>query len=52
MAVWGDACRETTIEFMEALPPVVDKIMSIFALGLGFPEDFFKKVTSPFLLFQ
>ena len=33
---------------MEALPPVVDRIMSLFALGIGFPEDFFKKVRRPF----
>ena len=32
------------MEFMKALPPVVDRILSLFALGIGFPEDFFKKV--------
>ena len=37
-------CRETTMEFMKTLPPVVDRILSLFALGIGFPEDFFKKV--------
>ena len=36
--------RDTTLEFMHALPPVVDRVMSCFALGLGFPEDFFKEV--------
>ena len=32
------------MEFMQALPPVVDRILSLFALGIGFPKDFFKKV--------
>ena len=36
--------RESTLGFMNALPPVVDKVMSCFAIGLGFPEDFFKEV--------
>ncbi len=35
------------MEFMEALPPVVDRIMSLFALAIGFPEDFFKTVRCP-----
>lgn len=35
------------MEFMEALPPVVDRLMSLFALGIGFPEDFFKSVRCP-----
>ena len=30
---------------MNAMPPVVDKIMSCIAIGLGFPEDFFKDVS-------
>ena len=34
---------------MHALPPVVDRVMSCFALGLGFPEDFFKEVRSRIL---
>ena len=38
--------RDTTLEFMNSLPPVVDKVMSCFALGLGFPEQFFKEVRS------
>ena len=33
---------------MIALPPVVDKVMSCFALGLGFPEDFFEEVGAGF----
>ena len=37
-------CRKVTLEFMEVLPPVVDRLMSLFALGIGFPEDFFKTV--------
>ena len=36
--------RETTREFLEACPPVVDRIMSCFALGLGWGEDYFKEV--------
>ena len=32
------------MEFMEVLPPVVDRLMSLFALAIGFPEDFFKPV--------
>lgn len=43
-----DACscvrREVTREFLAACPPVVDRIMSAFALGLGLPEDYFKEV--------
>ena len=31
---------------MHAMPPVVDKIMSCIALGLGLPEDFFTEVGS------
>lgn len=38
------SCRETTLEFMNALPPVVDRILSCFAVGIGFPEDYFKEV--------
>ena len=34
------------MEFMEALPPVVDRILSLFALGIGFPETFFKDVSA------
>ncbi len=41
---WSDCRRDTTIEFMEALPPVVDRLMSLFALGIGFREDYFKDV--------
>ncbi|EIE19386.1 Clavaminate synthase-like protein [Coccomyxa subellipsoidea C-169] len=37
--------KDTTIEFMEALPPVVDRLMSLFALGIGFREDYFKDIT-------
>ena len=37
-------CRETTLEFMHALPPVVDRILSCFAVGIGFPENYFKEV--------
>ena len=29
---------------MNALPPVVDRILSCFAVGIGFPEDYFKEV--------
>ena len=36
--------RDTTMEFMKALPPVVDRILSLFARGIGFPETFFKDV--------
>lgn len=35
------------MEFMKVLPPVVDRIMSLFALALGFPENFFKTVRYP-----
>ena len=35
------------MEFMKALPPVVDRILSLFALGIGFPETFFKDVSAP-----
>ena len=35
------------MEFMKALPPVVDRILSLFALGIGFPETFFKDVSTP-----
>ncbi len=34
-----------TREFLAACPPVVDQIMSCFALGLGWPEDYFKEVS-------
>ncbi|CAL5228586.1 g11746 [Coccomyxa viridis] len=37
--------KKVTMEFMEALPPVVDRLMSLFALAIGFPEDFFKTIT-------
>ena len=33
------------MEFMKALPPVVDRILSLFARGIGFPETFFKDVS-------
>ena len=46
-SVVGALRRKTTMEFMEALPPVVDRIMSLFALAIGFPEDFFKTVRCP-----
>ena len=36
--------REFTIKFMETLHPVAERIMSCFAVGLGFPEDFFTEV--------
>ena len=32
---------------MQALQLLVDRIMSLFALGIGFPEDFFKTVREP-----
>ncbi|KAK9806096.1 hypothetical protein WJX72_001194 [[Myrmecia] bisecta] len=38
--------REKTIEFMQSLAPVVDKILSCLALGLGFPKDFFLEKTN------
>ena len=43
-----DACmpadRENTKALMAAFPPVFDKILACLSLGLGFPEDHFKKV--------
>lgn len=39
-------CRDTTKEFMGAMPSVYDRILSCFALGLGYPEDFFREVRS------
>jgi isopenicillin N synthase-like dioxygenase len=36
--------RDTTKEFMAAMPSVYERILSCFALGLGYPEDFFKQV--------
>ncbi len=44
------ARREVTREFLAACPPVVDRIMSAFALGLGLPEDYFKEVGGGFSL--
>ena len=41
------APRETTKEFINACPAVVDRIMSAFAIGLGWPEDYFKEVLPP-----
>ena len=35
------------MEFMKVLPPVVDRILSLFAIGIGFPETFFKDVSAP-----
>jgi isopenicillin N synthase-like dioxygenase len=40
-------CRDTTKEFMEAMPSVYDRILSCFALGLGYPEKFFREVCPP-----
>ena len=37
-------CRQTTKDFMGAMPNVYDRILSCFALGLGYPEGFFKEV--------
>ena len=37
-------CRQTTKDFMGVMPSVYDRILSCFALGLGYPEDFFKEV--------
>ena len=37
--------RDTTLEFMNALPPVVDRVLSCFAIGLGYPEDKFKQAS-------
>ncbi len=37
--------RDTTLEFMNALPPVVDRVLSCFAVGLGYPEDKFKQAS-------
>ena len=31
---------------MGAMPNVYDRILSCFALGLGYPENFFKEVHS------
>ena len=31
---------------MNALPPVVDRILSCFAVGIGFPENYFKEVNN------
>lgn len=30
---------------MNALPPVVDRVLSCFALGLGYPENIFKEAS-------
>ena len=38
------SCREFTLKFMESLHPVAERIMSCFALGLGYDEDFFREV--------
>lgn len=32
------------MELMQALQQLVDRLMSLFAVGLGFPEDFFAEV--------
>ena len=40
--------RDTTLEFMNALPPVVDRVLSCFAIGLGYPEDKFKQASLRF----
>lgn len=37
-------CRDTKKKFMAAMPSVYDRILACFALGLGYPEDFFKRV--------
>ena len=37
-------CRQTTKDFMGAMPNVYERILSCFALGLGYPEEFFKEV--------
>jgi hypothetical protein len=36
--------RETTEAFIAAMVPVFNKILECYALGLGFPEDFFREV--------
>ena len=35
------------MELMHALQQLVDRLMSLFAVGLGFPEDFFADVWNP-----
>ena len=39
--------RDTSVELMQALQQLVDRLMSLFAVGLGFPEDFFAEVQNP-----
>ncbi len=40
-------CRDTTKEFMASMPQVYDRVLSCFAKGLGYPEDFFVAVCLP-----
>ncbi|KAK9824317.1 hypothetical protein WJX72_009408 [[Myrmecia] bisecta] len=40
--------RQTTVEFMNALPPVANKILGCLALGLGLPENFFTETANPY----
>ena len=47
---WGG--RETTKEFMAAMPAVYDKVLACCALGLGLPEDFFVEVRRPHTVFR
>ncbi|CAK0783804.1 hypothetical protein CVIRNUC_007004 [Coccomyxa viridis] len=37
--------KQTTKDFMGAMPNVYDRILSCFALGLGYPEGFFKEAS-------
>ena len=42
--------RDTTKEFMAAMPQVYERVLSCFAQGLGYPEDFFVAVRPLFTL--
>lgn len=38
-------CRETSLEFMRAMHPVAQRVLSCFASGLGLPADYFQETT-------
>lgn len=43
-------CRKHMLEFMHKAAKVTDDIMTCFAIGLGLPEDFYKKASRLLLL--
>ena len=38
-------CRETSLDFMRAMHPVAQRVLSCFATGLGLPADYFQQMT-------